>query len=136
MRGYMAGAVPQEVFEEMQRGLPAALLLKIWPFYLFAKEQTNFQAVADQYAARQQRREERAQRKAERRWRREEARQQATSPPPEPDAPPSPNGHFQETGFASADHAPSPNGDFGGMMATLMDWLRSRRLPPNDTPQA
>jgi hypothetical protein len=135
MRGYMAGAVPPEVFEEMQRGLPAALLLKIWPFFLFAKEQTNFQAVADQHEARQERHAARAKRKAERRRRREEARQQATSPPPEPDAPPSPNGYFQETDFASADHAPSPNGDFGGIMDLLTDWLRSRRLPPNDTPQ-
>jgi hypothetical protein len=136
MRGYMAGAIPLEVFEEMQRGLPAAMLLKIWPFFLFAKEQANFQAVADHEEARQQRRAERAQRKAERRRRREQARQQATSPPPEPDAPPSPNGHFPETGVATADQAPSTNGDFGAMMATLAHWLRSRRLPPGDTPQS
>jgi hypothetical protein len=116
MRAYLAGAVPPEVVEEMQRGLPLAMLLKIWPFFLFAKEQTNLQGAADRHGACEQRRQERAQRKAERRRQRQEARQQATSPQPEadaaaaePDAPPSPNGHFRENGFASAEQAPSAN---------------------------
>ncbi len=136
MRGYLAGAIPPEVFEEMQRGLPAAMLLKIWPFFLFAKEQANFQAVADDDAARQQRRAARAQRKAERRRRRQEARQHASSPPSEstaePDAPPSPNGHFPENGGASAGQAPSPNGDFGDpTLAMIFHWLRQQRGPSN-----
>jgi hypothetical protein len=59
MRGYTAGAIPPEVFEEMQRGLPLALLLKLWPFFLFAKEQTTLQGAADRHQARQQRRADR-----------------------------------------------------------------------------
>jgi hypothetical protein len=88
------------------------MLLKIWPFFLFAKEHANFQAVADQEDARQQRRAERAQRKAERRRRRQEACQRADMPSPEPNAPPSTNGHFQETAVAPPGEAPSPNGFF------------------------
>ena len=132
MRGYMAGAIPPEVFEEMTRGLPLALLLKIWPFFLFAKEQTNLQGAADRHGACEQRRQERAQRKAERRQRRQEARQQADPPPPEPAAPtvepiaaPSPNGH-------NGHDAPSPNGDLGDpTLQMILNWLRRQRGPSN-----
>jgi hypothetical protein len=130
MRGYMAGAIPPEVFEEMQRGLPLSMLLKLWPFFLFAKEQTNLQGAFDLHEAHEQRRQERAQRKAERRQRREQARQQADAPPPEPAAPPSPNGRRGENGLASTDDAPSPNGDFGDSpLATLLYWLRRHGGP-------
>ncbi len=132
MRGFMAGAIPPEAFEEMQRGLPLAMLLKLWPFFLFAKEQTNLQGAADLHEAREQRRQERAQRKAERRQRRQEAQQQADRPPPEPAAPPSPNGHSRENGFAAVDDAPSPNGDIGeNTLAMILDWLRQQRGPSN-----
>jgi hypothetical protein len=137
MRGFMAGAIPSEVFEEMQRGLPLAMLLKLWPFFLFAKEQTNLQGAFDLHEAREQHRQKRAQRKAERRQRRQAAQQQAAPPSPdpaaspsEPDAPPSTNGHSRENGFASADHAPSPNGDIGdSTLAMILNWLRRHRGP-------
>jgi hypothetical protein len=112
MRGYLAGAIPPEVFEEMQRGLPLAMLLKIWPFFLFAKEQTTFQGAADRHEARQQRRQERAQRKAERRQRRQQAQQQVPPPPDEPTGTaPSPNGHFEQNGGPPKENRPSPNGE-------------------------
>jgi hypothetical protein len=137
MRGYMAGAIPPEVFEEMQRGLPLAMLLKLWPFFLFAKEQTNLQGAFDLHEAHEQRRQERAQRKAERRQRREQARQQAAAPPAEPSAPPSTNGHRDENDFASTDNAPSPNGDFGDSpLATLLYWLRRQGGPSHGDPSA
>ena len=137
MRGYMAAAFPPEVLEEMQRGLPLSMLLKMWPFFLFAKEQTNAEAFLDRSAAqdeRQQRRAERARQKAERRQRRQEAREQAQAPQ-EPLAAPSPNGVFGNNGFAEEESAPSPNGDNGGMLDFLARLLHGRQLPPNGTPQ-
>jgi hypothetical protein len=135
MRGHMAGAIPPEVFEEMQRGLPLALLLKLWPFFLFAKEQKTVQGAADLADARQQRRQERAQRKAERRQRRQQARQQPDTPPPE-ESPPSPNGPFPKTGFGSADDTPSANGDLGEKtLAMILNWLQRQRGPSNGDAQ-
>jgi len=155
LRGYMAGAVPPEVLEEMQRGLPLSLLLKLWPFFLFAQEQTNVDAVeqqADAKAAKQQRRAERARQKAERRQRRQEARRQARQPQQSAVAPsingenghapaveahaaPSINGCYGHNGFAETEESPSLNGDNGGMIDFINRWLRGRPLPPNGAQQ-
>jgi hypothetical protein len=150
MRGYMAAAFPAEVLEEMKRGIPLSLVLQMWPFFLFAKEQANAELAAqlfDKQDDKQRRRAERAQRKAERRQRRHEARQAQPKPPPvvpspEEDnrqvsaattaAPPSPNGSFGSNDFAHGDHAPSPNGDFGEhTLKMILNWLRRQRDSSN-----
>ena len=126
MRGYMAGAIPPEVFEEMQRGLPLPMLLKLWPFFLFAKEQTNLQGAADLHETREQRRQERAQRKAQRRQRRQQARE----------TPPSTNGPDGNNGFPPGDNAPSPNGDLGEhTINTILNWMRRQRGSSNGDAQ-
>jgi hypothetical protein len=141
MRGFMAGAIPPEVFEEMQRGLPLAMLLKLWPFFLVAKEQTNLPGAFDLHEARQQRRQERGQRKAERRQRREQARQQARQSQSQPNttastlcpdgqeieakATPSTNGPNGRHGTAHRDQPPSINGSFGSLTPEMiLHWLR------------
>ena len=141
MRGFMAGAIPPEAFEEMQRGLPMGMLLKLWPFFLFAKQQTNLQGAFDLHEAQEQRRQERAQRKAERRQRREEARQQARQPRPQPNtaasalpsdgqeieakATPSTNGPNGCHGTAHRDKPPSTNGSDGPWTPEMiLHWLR------------
>ncbi len=142
LRGYMAGAVPPEVMEEMQRGLPVSMLLKLWPFFLFAKEQANVEAVGEQSAgreAKQQRRAKRARRKAERRQRRQDAAAARSPngavPVEEVHAAPSLNGYHGHNGFAEAGEAPSPNGDNGDMLDFLAHVLRGRQLPPDGAPQ-
>jgi hypothetical protein len=147
MRGYLAASFPSEVLDGMQSALPLSLLLKLWPFWLFAKEQTNaniFAQQADKCDARQQRRQERARKKAERRQCREQARQQAHPTQPEPgatvaspDAPPSTNGPRGENGFAVADQAPSTNGDCGDhTLAMIFNWLKRQRGRSNGDAQS
>jgi hypothetical protein len=154
MRGYMAAAFPPEVLEPMQRALPLSLILQMWPFFLFAQEQTNAQLAAQQIEkddAKQRRRAERAQRQAERRQRRQEARPaqpepSVVVPSPEDDhgsaaaattaAPPSTNGQKRSNGFANGSDAPSPNGDIGDpAMQMILHWLKRQRGSSNGDAQ-
>jgi hypothetical protein len=150
MRGYMAAAFPPEVLEEMQRGLPLSMLLKMWPFFLFAKEQTNAERAGQQAAKHDEKQCRRAER-AQRRQRRQQAQQaQPKSPPvapsPEDDngqasaatteAPPSTDGDHASNGFAHGHHAPSVNGDIGDhTLKMILNWLRRQRGSSNGEAQ-
>jgi hypothetical protein len=137
MRGYMAAAIPPEALEQMQQAVPLSLLLKIWPFFLFAQEQTNKELCQQQTArreAREQRRQERAQRKAERHQRRADS-QQAEQPPLQTaamgDNAPSANGDNGEHEPANGTRAPSANGDNGSL--SLLSRLL-RLFPASEQP--